>query len=208
MAQKRILFVRHGETMFNALNKVQGSSDIPLNPRGVQQAYEFKLPDIDFDLACHSGLQRSKDTLKYIMDQHKLTLPMLESSQLEERRYGIFEGHSHLQIKTMYPILYEKWRKDENTDIQGAEKLQEVLDRIKIFIDDIYFSSSHNILVVTHSGLMYTLYKWLMHMSLSDVPKLKINNLDTIDLKFTIENGRMSYLISSKENEYISSVLM
>lgn len=40
MIMTRISFVRHGETEWNALGKIQGQTDIPLNERGVQQAKE------------------------------------------------------------------------------------------------------------------------------------------------------------------------
>jgi probable phosphoglycerate mutase len=34
----RLLFVRHGETSYNASGRIQGRLDIPLNARGLEQA--------------------------------------------------------------------------------------------------------------------------------------------------------------------------
>ena len=37
----KLLFVRHGETDWNAQGKIQGSRDIPLNDKGIEQATEL-----------------------------------------------------------------------------------------------------------------------------------------------------------------------
>ena len=36
-----IYVVRHGETEWNAVNKVLGRTDIPLNSKGMEQAHEL-----------------------------------------------------------------------------------------------------------------------------------------------------------------------
>ena len=37
-----LFVVRHGQTEWNVLKKMQGSADIPLNEKGIEQAYQTK----------------------------------------------------------------------------------------------------------------------------------------------------------------------
>lgn len=39
---KTLYLVRHGETLFNALHKIQGWCDSPLTKKGIQQAKQAK----------------------------------------------------------------------------------------------------------------------------------------------------------------------
>ena len=48
----KLYIVRHGETTWNALHKVQGSADIPLAEKGIQLAARTgqALKDVPFDI--------------------------------------------------------------------------------------------------------------------------------------------------------------
>ena len=66
MTLKKIYFVRHGQTIFNKMKKIQGSSDIELSDEGKLQANNVKLDNLNFDMLIHSGLKRSEETLDII----------------------------------------------------------------------------------------------------------------------------------------------
>ena len=59
-----IYVIRHGETEWNAINKVLGRTDIPLNDRGIEQAEEMarSLKDIKIDVFLCSPLSRARQT--------------------------------------------------------------------------------------------------------------------------------------------------
>ena len=65
-----IYIVRHGETDWNVLGKLQGSKDIPLNEKGIEQAKELReiLKDVKFDIVFASPLQRTLKTAEIICD--------------------------------------------------------------------------------------------------------------------------------------------
>ena len=74
--------VRHGQTEWNVLKKMQGSADIPLNKTGIEQAYKMqeKLDCIDIDLIICSPLNRAKQTAE-IINQNK-RLPIIYDGSL------------------------------------------------------------------------------------------------------------------------------
>ena len=60
-AQFRVYIVRHGETEWNRIRRIQGQSDVPLNEIGAQQAMLVAeaLKDVPFERAFSSDLQRT-----------------------------------------------------------------------------------------------------------------------------------------------------
>ena len=66
-----IYVVRHGETEWNAINKVLGRTDIPLNDRGIEQAEEMarSLKDVKIDVFLCSPLCRTMQTADAVSDE-------------------------------------------------------------------------------------------------------------------------------------------
>lgn len=59
----RLLFVRHGETSYNATGRIQGRLDIPLNERGFEQAAAVgaALADVSIGELYSSSLSRARE---------------------------------------------------------------------------------------------------------------------------------------------------
>ena len=87
-----IYVVRHGETEWNAINKVLGRTDIPLNDRGIEQAEEMarSLKDVKIDVFLCSPLSRARQTADAISDV--TGIPYKTDGRLIEHDFGIFEG--------------------------------------------------------------------------------------------------------------------
>ncbi|SFL54748.1 uncharacterized phosphatase [Gracilibacillus orientalis] len=98
-----ICFVRHGETDWNALGKVQGQTDIPLNNYGRSQANECGryLQDSVWDLMITSPLQRAKETATII--NKYLDLPLTEMGDFRERGFGDVEGMTVIERLQGFP---------------------------------------------------------------------------------------------------------
>lgn len=70
-----VYLVRHGETMFNQLNKVQGWADSPLTVKGINdlKVTAANLSQVHFDKMYSSDLKRAIDTVHLIADTNEVS---------------------------------------------------------------------------------------------------------------------------------------
>lgn len=145
-----LFVVRHGQTEWNVLKKMQGSVDIPLNEKGIEQAHKTKenLKDINIDFIFCSPLIRAKQTAEIIGTAKNLQI--IYDDRLRERNYGEFEGTS----KSLFNYN-DFWAYNKNLKYIKAENIQDFFDRIYIFIDELKMKHlDKNILIVTHAGVV------------------------------------------------------
>ena len=83
-----LYIVRHGETEWNRLHKVQGHTDIPLNDYGKHLAEETAegMKDISIDLGFTSPLLRAKETAQILLRGRNV--PLFEEEKIEEISFG------------------------------------------------------------------------------------------------------------------------
>jgi probable phosphoglycerate mutase len=143
-------FIRHGQTDWNRDHKLQGSSDIPLNDLGRQQAHESAdlLRGKGWQVIVSSPLMRARETAQIIADDLGLELgPAYDA--LVERDYGELEGWNDEDIIARYP----------NRDYPGAESLASTVSRgtsALARIADDYRDA--NVMIVCHGTIIrYTL---------------------------------------------------
>lgn len=89
---KQLYLMRHGETLFNVLHRIQGACDSPLTDLGIKQAEvagEF-LQTIDFDHYYTSTSERACDTLTAAVGD----VPYKRLKGLKEMNFGVYEGES------------------------------------------------------------------------------------------------------------------
>ena len=202
-----ITFIRHGTTKFNEEDRVQGSSDIQLSQKGIDDINTVNLENMNYDIYIHSPLSRSKDTLLGILNKYDINIQqskIKEDILVTERKYGIFEGLTKKEIKEKYPDLYHEWTVNENLIATGIENIEHVIDRIKLFISKIISYEHKNILVVTHSGFLYALYKYINNEPLNLKPndmKIKLPNCCIVNLyiKILFENMELLLTINGQE---------
>lgn len=145
----KLYVVRHGQTEWNILKKMQGSADIPLNEKGKEQAYETKsnLENIDFDIIICSPLLRAKQTAEIINSDRNLNI--IFDDRLRERNYGEFEGTSKSSFN-----YNDFWAYNKNLKYSKAENVQDFFKRIYNFLDEIKINyKEKNVLIVCHAGI-------------------------------------------------------
>jgi uncharacterized phosphatase len=143
----RFFLVRHGETEWNKIRRIQGVSDIPLNDTGRAQA--ASLGDIlvshTFDLLVSSPLSRAVETATIIATRLGMPGPLIVPD-LIERNYGEAEGSNGRDLDIRYPV---------GTEVPGRESREAVTQRALRVLQEL--SRSHpkaDILAVAHGGVI------------------------------------------------------
>ena len=92
-----LVFLRHGESIWNKENRFTGWTDVDLSEKGIQEAKEaarlLKEGGYTFDIAFTSVLKRGIRTLWIVLDEMDLMwIPVYRSWRLNERHYGALQG--------------------------------------------------------------------------------------------------------------------
>ena len=152
-----LYILRHGETVFNLENRIQGHLDSPLTPLGVAQAEAAagRLAGIRFSAIFSSDSDRAYNTAQMIAQYHNQEI--IKTCLLRERCFGILEGLTRSEIDEKYPIMITKWRKNPlQTAPPEGEMPIDVIHRCQQFLYDTLaeYEQEENILVVAHGGTM------------------------------------------------------
>ena len=101
----KCILIRHGESQWNLENRFTGWVDVPLSPKGEQEAKAAgeKLKDYKFDMAFTSKLQRANNTLQFILEASKQSnIPTAYDIALNERHYGALQGLNKAETAKKY----------------------------------------------------------------------------------------------------------
>ncbi len=126
----KIYLFRHGRTDFNELGKFTGWKDSKLTPSGIKDAKKIaeKLKNKKFEVAIHTKLSRSKDTLKYVLKYHPECKLLILDDRMIERSYGVLEGKKHDWFikKVGEQVLKLKEYGDSWMDLENKRNIQKI----------------------------------------------------------------------------------
>ncbi|UOQ48478.1 histidine phosphatase family protein [Gracilibacillus caseinilyticus] len=148
-----ICLVRHGETDWNALGKIQGQTDIPLNNDGKSQAEECGqyLLTLDWDMLISSSLKRASETA-HIINKY-VQLPYEEMDAFRERRFGVAEGMT----------VFERMEAFPDGVYPNAEDMPELIERVVAGLEEVHQRyAGKKIILVAHGAVINAL---LSHFS-------------------------------------------
>ncbi|NMM63208.1 alpha-ribazole phosphatase [Clostridium sp. P21] len=190
-----LYFVRHGETEYNKSNFYYGKSDVSINEMGFVQAKKAceMLKNVNFNRAYISEMKRTKQTAKIILGEKKCDI--IKDCRLNERNFGEFEGKDYDKIKKLYPENWKAFCEDWKDAVPpGGESFTQFYLKVKDFMDNILKINEDNILIVTHSGIIKSVYCYILD-----------NNLDFF-WKFSSKNGDITLIKYEYGNMYIDSI--
>ena len=156
----RLYVARHGQTAWNAENKICGTTDLPLNELGQVQAKELaeKCGAYDIDLIIASTMLRARQTAAAVAE--KYNIPVITDARLVEQNYGIYEGMDRqtpgfLNNKRHFAYRYP-----------GGESMMDVCHRIYGLLEDIKRDhDGKNVLLVCHGGVMRLIRSYFEDMT-------------------------------------------
>ena len=104
---KKIVLLRHGESIWNKENRFTGWTDVDLSGKGKEEALKagqvLKKEGFIFDIAYTSVLKRAIRTLWIAMDEMDLMwIPVYNSWRLNERHYGSLQGLNKSEMAAQY----------------------------------------------------------------------------------------------------------
>jgi len=104
---KRVVLIRHGESVWNKENRFTGWTNVDLSEQGVQEAIKagqlLKKEGYNFTLAYTSYLKRAIKTLNNILDQMDLDwIPVEKTWRLNEKHYGMLQGLNKAETAQKY----------------------------------------------------------------------------------------------------------
>lgn len=139
--------VRHGETDWNRERRIQGSTDIPLNDTGREQARATGalLASRRWTALVASPLSRASETARIIGEHVALVEPELDP-RLAERDYGQAEGLTGAEIDVKFP---------DGAEVPGRETREAVAVRAVAALHDL--AARHPgeaVIVVAHGGVI------------------------------------------------------
>jgi broad specificity phosphatase PhoE len=153
----QLVFVRHGETAWNAARRFQGQSDVPLSLRGQAQAAALAraLCNVPFTHAYSSDLIRALETARAIVAGRDL--PIVTDVRLREFDFGEWEGLTWNEIVVRWPELERRLPTQARLyEPIGGETFEHVVARVRAFLDELLDNSAVKYaLVATHAGALH-----------------------------------------------------
>ena len=163
-----LFIVRHGQTVWNKEDRIQGHTDIALSERGVQQArlLRERLAAARLDAAYASDLRRASETAEIILEGRDV--PLYPTPRLREYRKGAHEGLTFEEIRSRFPNDFPTYvTKDLDYSPEGGESTRAVSVRMAGVINEIKADHlDESVLVVGHGGSLRGAMRALLGMPL------------------------------------------
>ncbi len=175
-----LVFVRHGQSEWNALGLWTGMRDVSLTEQGKKEAREAAefLRDITIHKAHTSKLTRAQQTLKEIRDALQYTdLETVEHEALNERDYGDYTAKNKWDVqKEIGEEEFTKLRRTWDHPVPKGETLKDVHARAipyyeQHILEDL--KAGKNIIVTGHGNTIRALMK-----ELDSVPDDKVHEVE------------------------------
>ncbi|MFI7607996.1 histidine phosphatase family protein [Micromonospora sp. NPDC049366] len=149
----RLIVWRHGNTDWNAANRVQGQTDVPLNDLGREQARAAAplLAALRPDALVASDLSRAADTAAALAAV--TGLPVRSDARLRERHFGHWQGLTLTEVAERFPAEHVRWRAGDPDPGTGIETLDDLGKRVGAALAEAADAApGGTVVVATHGG--------------------------------------------------------
>jgi broad specificity phosphatase PhoE len=168
---RRIVLLRHGNTVGNSHERFHGSGDVALSDEGRAQvrAAGRRLANEVFDLVAASPLRRAWQSAALL----SAGAPVLLVPEFREIDFGRWEGMTAEEIEAQDPVLYRTWREGSaDFEFPGGERRAAFRERVASGLAVLVRTGAENALVVAHRGVIRALGSHLLGTPLASAPEL------------------------------------
>jgi broad specificity phosphatase PhoE len=182
-----VLLTRHGETVWNREERVQGHGDSALTDLGRKQALALaeRLARLKIDAVYASDLGRVAQTLAPYVGA--VDCPVVTSTALREKCFGAWEGLTSRELEAGYPELWHRYHdlRDIQTVPPGGETWADVATRVVGFLRLVVERHDREtILLVGHGGSLRPLVLHTLGAPLECLTHMSVDNAGLTTLQF------------------------
>ncbi len=164
--EKILFFVRHGQTEWNAVQRMQGRSNSPLTSLGLKQADESGalLSQFPIEKLYASPLGRVQQTVSRIREH--VPLDAIIDDRLKEWHCGEWSGSLYKELRANWPVEYTEWQADRYyVRPPGGENYPDMIIRARSFLDDVLATSYGVVGVISHGMIGRVMIATLLGLS-------------------------------------------
>lgn len=170
---------RHGQSVWNAGRRFQGSHDAPLSDLGRRQAAALGAALRRRGLAhvYASPMERARETAQAVVSEVGVPLTLVDD--LRELCLGDWEGRTVDEIRALPGDLYARWVKDPVLGCPpGGEALADVQARVVAAVDAIARAhpDGDEVLIVAHGGVISAYLAHCLGLPLSSIWRITLSN--------------------------------
>ena len=176
-----LILLRHGQSQWNLENRFTGWVDVPLSPKGEDEARAAgeKLRGRHIDKLYTSVLRRAVDTATLALEAAGTTVPVTErDAALNERMYGDLQGLNKAEAAKRFGDAQIKlWRRSYDVRPPGGESLADTAARVLPYWESHILpdlKAGRDVLVVAHGNSLRALVMHLDGLSHAEVLELEI----------------------------------
>ncbi|WP_206489361.1 histidine phosphatase family protein [Rhodococcus sp. KRD162] len=177
---RRLILLRHGQTEYNATDRMQGQLDTDLTELGRTQAKTAatELATREPIRIVSSDLKRALDTAVALGDAAQV--PVTTDERLRETHLGQWQGLTHTEVDAIAPGARPAWRADATIAPPGGESRLDVAARSVPLVRELLSSvpewgadgSAQPVVLVAHGGLIAALTAALLDLPTDRWPVL------------------------------------
>ena len=172
MKKVTFYYVRHGETLFNVQNRMQGWCDSPLTEKGIRNGREAGeiLKDIPLDAAYVSTSERCRETCALVRKGRNI--PVFEKKGLKEVNFGTWEG---VEVEPNLEEINRRRGTGIHWDDCGGDSDESFALRVKKTYGTIYNErkDGDQILIVSHGAAWLWMQRILLGIDSGEFGKLR-----------------------------------
>ncbi|MFN4033346.1 MAG: histidine phosphatase family protein [Fimbriimonadales bacterium] len=194
----KVYLVRHGQTAWNQVGRIQGHSDTPLDAIGRRQASQaarWLAERVQHPRAIYSSdLQRAFHTAQAIAQA--VNAPLHPDPALRERHWGLWEGLTSAEVQQQFPDHHFTYLYDPMVGTPpDAEPMSDFWTRVQYFGQRLLQTHPDGeVIVVGHGGSLRILLCEALAGDVQTYRRIRLDNASVSIVERTTERLYVSLL--------------
>lgn len=162
---KKMYFVRHGQTEWNAIARMQGQWNSDLSALGREQAKISGkvLSRFPIDAIYASPLDRTRQTASFVTEH--VDLPVTFDERIMEWDCGDWSGHLYAEVAEKWKDEWQAYQQDKfHYRGPNCENYPDMFTRARPFLDEVLETPHEHIAIISHGMIGKVMIAALLEM--------------------------------------------